>query len=182
MKDVHANGGTNIQDLCQTLAMTFQWSHQICTQTETDYWILSIVQRSSGNCVKKKNSHSSKICVRNHSKWLFIHLQVTLFYICPVNTSFYIYIVQNSHWLILYKYLYLLPHFKSILAFNLKLELWSKLWTETIMATSYSNMWLTSLRKSRKFLSRNNWPVGHFQMKFLLQTLLHGSTKSPSLF
>jgi len=83
--------------------------------------------------------------------------------------------------MIIHKHLYLLTHFKLVLAFNLKLELWSKLRTATMMATVYSKL-VTSLRKSRKFQRRNNWGDRHFQMKFLLQTLLNGSTKSHSLF
>lgn len=45
-----------------------------------------------------------------------------------------------------------------------------------MMATAYSEL-VTSLRKSRKFQSRNNWQDRHFQMKFLLRHSLMDQQK-----
>jgi hypothetical protein len=92
MKDVHTNGGTNHQDLCQTLIMTFKWLKQICQNVHgprpTHYSILLIVQCSCGKCIKKPlpsfqnlQLKSQKIIIHSFIyKWLNY---VTLFYICP---------------------------------------------------------------------------------------------------
>jgi hypothetical protein len=153
--------------------MTFKWSKQICQNVHgsrlINYLILLIVQCSCGKCIKKPLPFFQNLQQKSHKiiihSFIYKWLSVTLFYICPVNTSSYI--VQNSHQMIIHKHLYLLTHFTFVLAFNLKLELRSKLRTATMTATVYSEL-VTSLRKSTQFQSRNNWPDRHFQMKFLL--------------
>jgi hypothetical protein len=82
MKDVHTNGGTNHQDLCQTLIMTFKWSKQICQSVHgprlINYLILLIVHCSCGKCIKKPLPSLSKSATEiRENNYPFIYLQVT---------------------------------------------------------------------------------------------------------
>jgi hypothetical protein len=126
MKDVHANGGTNHHDLCQTLTTIFKVIKSDmpeCTWTENDQ-LLDIA-----DCpvfMWKKYTETPPILSNSateitENNYPLINLQVTdyvtLFYICLVNTSSYI--VQYSYQMIIHKHLHLLTYFKLVLGIQL---------------------------------------------------------------